>query len=85
MKKTCKILLLVIVSLTLYGCGEKGEKDINNQFIIVSEDHNINTGNLYITYDKDTKVMYYVSTGSYKYAISPIYDTDGSVKIYKGE
>lgn len=85
MKKKCKILLLMIATLMLYGCDEKQEKDINNQFIIVSEDHNINTGNLYITYDKDTKVMYYIATGAYKYAISPIYDTDGSIKIYKGE
>jgi hypothetical protein len=48
-------------------------------------DYNLNTGNLYITYDKNTKVMYYIASAPYKYAISPIYDTDGSIKIYKGD
>lgn len=85
--KKLLLSLFVIVSLSFCGCNkDKIESNmINNQFVIVSKDHNINTGNLYITYDKDTKVMYYIASASYKYVISPIYDTDGSIKIYKGE
>ena len=84
-----KLLLFLFITVLLSFCGcnkEETELDmINNQFVIVSKDYNINTGNLYITYDKNTKVMYYIASAPYKYAISPIYDTDGSIKIYKGE
>ena len=87
MKRICKILLLMIAVLMLCGCNkDETELDmINNQFVIVSKDYNFNTGNLYITYDKDTKVMYYIASAPYKYAISPIYDTNGNIKIYKGD
>jgi hypothetical protein len=85
--KKLLLFLFLIASLSFCGCNkDETELDmINNQFVIVSKDYNLNTGNLYITYDKNTKVMYYIASAPYKYAISPIYDTDGSIKIYKGD
>ena len=43
----------------------------------------IDEGILYIVYDKDTKVMYYIIINSYKCGITPIYNTDGTIKIYE--
>ena len=40
---------------------------------------------LHIVYDYDTKVMYYIWYGYESFAFSPIYNSDGSVMIYKGE
>lgn len=57
--------------------------DIYEQFIIVDSIYDFNFGYLYTVYDKDTKVMYYISSGSHKSGISPIYNTDGTVKIYQ--
>jgi hypothetical protein len=34
-------------------------------------------------YDKDTKVMYYMIVSGYKCGLTPIYNADGSVKVYE--
>lgn len=57
--------------------------DIYEQFIIVDSVYDFNFGYLYTVYDKDTKVMYYVMSSGYKGGISPIYEADGTVKIYQ--
>jgi len=81
-----RILLLsfLIVSIMLCGCSTSdGTKIINNQFVVISKDFNFDDGRLYITYDKDTRVMYYVVHCAYKYSICPIYNTDGTIKVYE--
>lgn len=57
--------------------------DIYEQFIIVDSKYDFSFGYLYTVYDKDTKVMYYIVSSTHKGGISPIYDTDGTVKIYQ--
>lgn len=57
--------------------------DIYEQFIIVDSVHDFNFGYLYTVYDKDTKVMYYICYDGEGKGISPIYEADGTVKIYQ--
>ena len=38
-----------------------------------------------IAYDKNTGVMYYIKSNFYAYGITPIYNADGSLKLYEGE
>lgn len=88
MKKT--IIAIIIATMLLVGCGVKtvtyDENDNYkqwNQFVTLEEQYDVDKGNLYIVYDKDTKVMYYLWHGYYESAISPIYNADGSVRIYE--
>lgn len=41
--------------------------------------------NTEVLYDKNTKVMYFVRWGDYQFGITPIYNSDGTVKLYDGE
>ena len=58
------------------------QRTLWDKFTIVEQRYGPNNGFLYIVYDSDTKVMYYIIDAHYRSGISPIYDSDGSVKIY---
>jgi outer membrane biogenesis lipoprotein LolB len=90
MKKT--IIAIIIAAMLLAGCEVKtvtyDENDNYkqwNQFVTLEEQYDVNRGNLYIVYDKDTKVMYYLWNGYCKGVILPIYNADGSIRVYEGE
>lgn len=38
-----------------------------------------------VLYDKNTKVMYFVKRSGYQFGITPIYNSDGTVKLYDEE
>ena len=59
-------------------------KELYDQFIAVEKYGNSQRG-LLTVYDKDTKVMYYFIDDAYQMALSPIYNSDGTIKIYNGE
>ena len=82
--KRCFCILITV--LMLMGCEVLEEKsEILNQFIIVESYQDDVSGKLYITYDKDTKVMYYIwQCGSSIGNITPIYNTDGTIRVYEG-
>ncbi len=87
-----KLLIVVMVlALTLTGCGirkisyDNGEKVKLDKFIVIEKLDSMGNGMLYIMYDKDTKVEYYYLIEYNRAAMSPIYNTDGSVKVYEGE
>lgn len=90
------VALLTVLILSLTACGRSAyQKDelINNtlfnQFVIVKHDeYNTMTcdwHDFYIIYDKDTKVMYYLANGFNRAMMSPIYNSDGTVKIWDGK
>jgi len=91
------VVLLAVLTLSLTACGgrspyQKGEiinDTIFDQFVIVKDNkYDVAKGNwydFYIVYDKDTKVMYYLASGFNRAMMSPIYNSDGTVKIWDGE
>lgn len=50
--------------------------------LTIYKDDNCNTE---VLYDKNTKVMYFVERSGYQFGITPIYNSDGTVKLYDGE
>ena len=56
----------------------------NNEYfnlVVIYED----SSSTKIAYDKNTGVMYYIKSNFYAYGITPIYNADGSLKLYEGE
>lgn len=88
-----KKILAVVLGLTLCfgmtGCT-KGDIEpesscIANKYIdlvTIYKDDNYNTE---VLYDKNTKVMYFVIWSGHQFGITPIYNSDGTVKLYDGE
>ena len=82
------LILITVLCLLLVGCATSKEEDYDgdffDKFVIVNKYQNFEDGWLYETYEKQTKVMYYIWRTSYRGGICPIYNTDGTVKIYTG-
>jgi hypothetical protein len=43
------------------------------------------SASIYIAYAKDTHVKYLIGVGAKKSMITPLYNADGTLQIYKGE
>ena len=80
--------------MILAGCSSEQYTDeqgntsdlIGGRFVVLEEykDHSA-TGNYYstyITYDKNTKVMYYILDGYHRAGLCPMYDANGNVMTY---
>jgi hypothetical protein len=83
MKKRLLLLCLLPV-LLLNGCGEENKYDVNK---LNTGDVLVDIGcnslhNYYICYDSKTKVEYIRSAEG---ILSPLYNADGTLKLYKGE
>ena len=89
MKK--KILLLttsVILSMGLAGCTSNSASNsfscLANDFTVVEEKESNFLGDYsQIIYDNETKVEYLIIYDGYKCGITPIYNADGTVKVYQ--
>lgn len=91
MKKRLAVLAISLM-LVLTGCGgtttttyKNGEKTYWDKFIVIERYENDSDRRLNIAYDKDTKVEYYIISEYYGYAICPVYNADGTIKVYEGE
>lgn len=90
MKKRLGLLVMLLV-LVLTGCSttttiyENGEKEFWDKFVVVEEYNNPEDGRLSVVYDKETKVEYYIVDIGHQFGICPVYDTDGTVKVYTEE
>lgn len=83
------ILLLIVLVVTLCGCSSKGklsENDImigemdGTMFFRVSEE---SSGRVIV--DKATRVMYWLSCGSYNYGtLTMLVNPDGTPRIWEG-
>lgn len=89
MKKFIITLLASVMLLT--GCGTTYSYDTEvylDKFVTVETREGLVEGShvaVHTVYDCDTKVMYYIWEGYYKFGICPIYNADGSVMVYEGE
>lgn len=88
-----KKIIAVVLGLTLCfgmtGCTkgdiEPEDSCLGNKYIdlvTIYKDDNYRTK---VLYDKNTKVMYFVQWSNYQFGITPIYNSDGTVKLYDGE
>lgn len=88
-----KKILAVVLGLTLCfgitGCENGDIEPESSRFankyidlVTIYKDDNCYTE---VLYDKNTKVMYFVKRGTYQFGITPIYNSDGTVKLYDGE
>jgi nitrate reductase gamma subunit len=82
------LLVLMFILITgLTACStttttyEDYDKKFCNQFVLIEEQHDFDKY-VYIVYDIDTKVMYYVYDWGYEGGMLPIYNADGSIKVY---
>ena len=74
-------IILVISILGIFGCLVKVEGKIDGRFVYVNSEVYFD-----IYYDRETKVMYAVSTGQYnKGNVVILVDTDGKPLLYEGE
>ena len=89
MKK--KILLLttsVILSMGLAGCASNSASNsfscLANDFTVVEEKESNFLGDYsQIIYDNETKVEYLIIYDGYRCGITPIYNADGTIKVYQ--
>ena len=88
-----KKILAAVLGLTLCfgmtGCT-KGDIEpesniLGNKYIDLVTIYKDDNHNTKVLYDKNTKVMYFVIWSGYQFGITPIYNSDGTVKLYDGE
>ena len=89
-KKILALTLSLALCLGVTGCSsqqsniEPPENDINKyiDLVVISEDNTSVWGITEVAYDRNTGVMYFVKRSVYQFGISPIYNSDGTVKLY---
>ena len=88
-----KKILAAVLGLTLCfgmtGCT-KGDIEpesniLGNKYIDLVTVYKDDGHHTEVLYDKNTKVMYFVKWSGYQFGITPIYNSDGTVKLYDGE
>ena len=92
-KKITAMILALGLCVSMSGCSDdgtyaNGEKVEYGYFIELERD-----GDMTRVYDRETKVKYYIydyehGVGDNRvhcFGITPIYNADGSLQIYKGE
>ena len=88
-----KKILAVVLGLTLCfgmtGCTkgdiEPESSRLANKYIDLVTIYKDDNHNTKVLYDKNTKVMYFVIWSGYQFGITPIYNSDGTVKLYDRE
>lgn len=82
-KKTV-VMVAIAMCFLLAGCGGKDvmdeEVDIANKYFDLHEIYE--DGFTSVVYDKNTGVMYFMVLSGYQFGITPIYNADGSLKLY---
>lgn len=95
MRKRYKKYIVIALGLTLCfgmtGCTkgdiEPESSDLANKYIDLVTVYRDDNQEIEVYYDKNTKVMYFVkrSKSNRQFGITPIYNSDGTVKLYNEE
>lgn len=92
-KKLIALLVMCLLLLSLVGCSvtyqeatseNNGEDFCAGYFTTIIEWHD-DMGIYLIVYANDTNVKYMVVKSGYKFGITPLYNTDGTLQIYDSE
>ena len=88
-KKIIAIALGLTLCFGMTGCTkgdiEPESSRLANKYIDLVTIYKDDNHNTKVLYDKNTKVMYFVIWSGYQFGITPIYNSDGTVKLYDGE
>ena len=88
-KKILAVALALILCFGMAGCTrgdvEPESSRLANKYIDLVTIYKDDNHNTKVLYDKNTKVMYFVKWSGYQFGITPIYNSDGTVKLYDGE
>ena len=85
-RKLLTIILMVTLSITsLTACGQKDTEGVFSEDLIIENKYIGYFGKTteIIVYDKNTKVKYLVIKEKYGLAITPLYNTDGTLQIHE--
>lgn len=88
-KKIAAIALGLSMCVGMTGCsktrdGEDNFRSVDNKYIHLITVCDKDDGNI-IAYDENTKVLYLCVYGYSSMGITPIYNSDGTLKLYEGE
>lgn len=88
-KKILAVALVLTLCFGMTGCT-KGDIEpesscLANKYIDLVTIYKNDDSRTKVLYDKNTKVMYFVQWSNYQFGITPIYNSDGTVKLYDGE
>lgn len=88
-KKILAVILGLTLGFGLTGCGkddiEPEANKLENKYIDLVTIYRDDSLGTEVLYDKNTKVMYFVKWNNYQFGITPIYNSDGTVKLYDEE
>ena len=88
-KKIFAVVLGLALCFGMIGCTkgdiEPENSDLGNKYIDLITIYKDDGHNTEVLYDKNTKVMYFSKWTGYQFGITPIYNSDGTVKLYDGE
>ena len=90
-KKFIVLLTMFILMFSLVGCGttyqeaKNNKEDFCNGYFTVVEKWSGNGYEYRILYANNTKVKYIGIEYMHGFAISPLYNADGTLQIYNGE
>lgn len=88
-KKIIAVALGLTLCFGITGCTkgdiEPENSDLGNKYIDLVTIYKDDGHNTEVLYDKNTKVMYFSKWTGYQFGITPIYNSDGTVKLYDGE
>lgn len=78
-KKVLAVILCMSITLGVAGCNSNYCNDSNEEHMIEIID---STLNYKVFYDKDTKVIYFKA---YQGGVTPMYNADGTLRLYYGD
>lgn len=88
MKRIMTILISCILLLSLVGCSMSGGGEKEGRYAIGSpymKHFTVIDSTVYsvTVYANDTKVMYFIIYGDYGGGITPLYNADGTLQVYR--
>ena len=88
-KKILVVALVLTLCFGMTGCTKgdiKPESSVlGNKYIDLVTIYRDNDNDTEVAYDKNTKVMYFLKLSVHQFGITPIYNSDGTVKLYDEE
>lgn len=88
------LTIILIMAVCLVACGNTQTQDSYSHgfsiqgttLVCIGTSRGKTLNSLYeLYYDKDTKVMYMFVKSGYGAGLTPMYNADGTLKLYKGE